>query len=121
MFDWGEYLNQALRLAAGGDEAGYRSSISRAYYSVFGIARRRLSDVEHLTVPTTGRAHEYVWMTFGSAAADVTRAAIGAGGRRLRNRRNLADYDDVVADLALLSKESLAEAQRVIALISGLP
>ncbi len=121
MFDWGEYLSQAQRLAAVGDEAGYRSSISRAYYSVFGLARRRLSDVERLPVPSTGRAHEYVWTTFGAASADVTRVAIGAGGRRLRNRRNLADYDDVVADLALLSSESLAEAQRVIALIGTLP
>ena len=121
MFDWGEYLSQAQRLAAVGDEAGYRSSISRAYYSVFGLARRRLSDVERLPVPSTGRAHEYVWTTFGAASADITRVAIGASGRRLRNRRNLADYDDVVADLALLSSESLAEAQRVIALIGTLP
>src|SRR5437879_2072183 len=120
MFDWGEYLYQAQRLAAGGDEAGYRSSISRAYYSAFGLARRRLSDVERLPVPPTGRAHEYVWTTFGSASGDVKRAAIGAGGRRLRNRRNLADYDDVVADLALLSKESLAEAQRVLVLLGAL-
>jgi hypothetical protein len=121
MFDWGEYLNQAQRLAAGGDEAGYRSSISRAYYSVFGLARRRLNDVERLPVPNTGRAHEYVWTTFGSASTDVSRAAIGAGGRRLRNRRRLADYDDVVADLARLSSECLTDAQRVIALLSALP
>jgi hypothetical protein len=121
MFDWGEYLSQARRLAAGGDEAGYRSSISRAYYSAFGLARRRLRDVERLPVPNTGQAHQYVWMIFTtSSPSDVKRAAIGAAGRRLRRRRGLADYDDVVADLALLSRECLTEAQRVIALLSGL-
>jgi hypothetical protein len=47
--------------------------------------------------------------------------AIGTDGRRLRNRRRLADYDDVVANLGLLSSECLADAQRVIALIARLP
>jgi hypothetical protein len=121
MFDWGEYLDQARRLAAGGDEAGYRSAISRAYYSAFGLACRRLRDVEHLPVPNTGQAHQYVWTTLAaSSPPDAKRAAIAAGGRRLRYRRGLADYDDVVADLALLSSECLAEAQRVVALLNAL-
>jgi hypothetical protein len=120
MFNWAEYLDQALRLAAGGDEAGYRSAISRAYYSAFGLARRRLRDVERLPVPDTGRAHDYVWRIFASSTPDVARVAIGAGGRRLRNRRRLADYEDVVADLPLLSSESLAEAKRVIAMLVAL-
>ena len=74
MFDWGEFLSQAQRLAAGGDEAGYRSSISRAYYSVFGLARRRLRDVERLPVPNTGQTwscYVLVWlqrMTGGTCA-----------------------------------------------------
>jgi uncharacterized protein (UPF0332 family) len=121
MFDWSAFLSQAQRLAEGRDEAGYRSSISRAYYSVFGLARRRLRDVERLPVPNTGQAHDYVWRAFASSASDVHRVAIGTDGRRLRNRRRLADYDDVVADLGLLSSECLADAQRVIALIAGLP
>jgi len=121
MFNWAEYLDQAGRLDADGDEAGYRSSISRAYYSAFGLARRRLREVEGIKVPNTGRAHDYVWRIFSDSSPDVKRTAIGADGRRLRYRRGLADYDDVVADLALLSKECLADAQRVIALIGQLP
>jgi len=41
-FDWTEYLKLANELAKRNDEASLRSSISRAYYGVFCIARNIL-------------------------------------------------------------------------------
>src|SRR5437879_4229739 len=120
MFDWGDYLDQANRLAAGGDEAGQRSAISRAYYAAFGLARRRLETVEGNPVPPTGRAHQYVWNAFVSNPPEARRAAIAASGTRLRRRRNLADYDDAVPDLGTLTRETLMEAQRVIDTLGAL-
>jgi uncharacterized protein (UPF0332 family) len=120
MFDWEDYLVQALTLAAVGDEAGLRSAISRAYYSAFGLGLRRLRDVEGLPVPQSGAAHKYVGRTFAEDPLDQKRQLIGITLNRLRSARNHADYDDSVNDLVGLSQLSLEDAQRVVNLVRSL-
>lgn len=119
MFDWGEFLTQAHGLASDGAEAGHRSAVSRAYYAVFGLARRRLRDTDGCNVPTTGQAHRFVWDEF-NASADEDRQRIGITGNRLRRARNQADYDDAIADAGELSESALADAHVLAELLQAL-
>ncbi|MEG4171823.1 MULTISPECIES: hypothetical protein [unclassified Microcoleus] len=45
-FDWEEYFNLAKELAETTEEAKLRSAVSRAYYSVFCLARNYLRDIQ---------------------------------------------------------------------------
>jgi hypothetical protein len=117
MFKWGDFLAQALTLAAG-DEVGHRSAIGRAYYSAFGLARQQLRTEGH-SEPVTGQAHGYVWSQF-DASADVNRRLIGVTGHRLRRAHNPPDYEDVIAACSALSESSLADATRLAELLRGL-
>ena len=45
-FDWSEYFNLAQELAGTSEEAKLQSAVSRAYYSVFCLARNYLRDIQ---------------------------------------------------------------------------
>jgi uncharacterized protein (UPF0332 family) len=120
-FDWTEYLSLAETLGGlhvSGPivsiEAQQRSSVSRAYYAAFILARNRLRDVDRVPIPQTGAAHIFVAQQYGNHP-DPVRQQIGTLLTRLRGARNTCDYDDVVTDLSGLSRRAVRRAARVIA------
>ena len=93
-----DFLSLARDLLASSTEAAWRSSVSRAYYAAFHVARELLEDVG-FTVPRGERAHAYLWLRLSNCGEPQVQDA----GRRLntlRGLRNRADYD-VTASLAL--------------------
>ena len=117
-FNWSEYLGLAQQLAgkaliSATQESRLRSAISRAYYAAFTQARNYLRDQDGIAIPTQN-THEYVINQF-SNSADEARQKIGRQLRRLRQRRNQADYDDTFANLQAIAKISLKLAAKIIA------
>jgi uncharacterized protein (UPF0332 family) len=93
--NWRDFLPLATQLAAGATEAEWRSAVSRAYYTIFHVARRLLSDL-HFTVPRADRAHQYLVFRL-SNCGDAGVEQAGRDLDTLRRLRNRADYDDVPA------------------------
>lgn len=94
MFDWENFFVLALHLRERGDSASQRSAISRAYYAAFHAARTYLIDVHHESVPSF-QAHAFVWDWFTSNRPGRIRleTKIGHNGKKLRARREDADYE----------------------------
>jgi uncharacterized protein (UPF0332 family) len=86
-----EFLLVARDLLAGSTEAGWRSSVSRAYYAAFHVARQRLEEFG-FTVPRGERAHAYLWLRL-SNCGDPQVQDSGQRLNALRGQRNRADYD----------------------------
>lgn len=113
-FDWSDYLTLAKELeeqclAGACVDAKRRSSISRAYYSVFCLARRYLTVREHLTtIPEDGTAHEVVENEIRLRSTRVAEDL-----HRLRIARNRADYDDDLEGLSGVCTKSLSRAETV--------
>jgi uncharacterized protein (UPF0332 family) len=144
-FDWSKYLSLSQDLAndvaaslvqrsasqnqtfdSSVCEAQLRSSISRAYYAVFCLARNHLRDVDgDLTVARRRdyriNIHEYVIKEFQDSS-DSNRKKVGICLKRLRDDRNQADYEDMVAFniLQAKSKGALSTATQVINLLGNL-
>jgi uncharacterized protein (UPF0332 family) len=96
----------------GSDEASLRSSISRAYYAAFWIARDLVSRKSRTAI----RGHAAIWRML----KDLDPSAADAGDR-LRRRRNDADYEKVVPDLGRRAEEALAIADRIIKKLAPAP
>ena len=116
-FDWAEYLHLAHELADSGretvsTEACLRSSISRAYYAVFGAACIVLLRKDKLNIPRY-EAHAFVIREYKSSPYR-RRRSIGANLERMRDDRNKADYDGTVVGLPLLTRKTLMLADSVI-------
>jgi len=90
-FDWFQFLQLAQTLAMKGDEASKRTSISRAYYSVFHLAHARAVGNCGPTPPNTSK-HAWCWEKYINST-DKTCAALGIVGNRLKRARQNADYD----------------------------
>jgi uncharacterized protein (UPF0332 family) len=140
-FNWAEYLELAKELAditstISSDsetdskprisEAKLRSSISRAYYAAFCIARNYLRDVLHeprLSKARTGdtNEHQFVADEFRyNKSKNKKMIEIGNDLGRLRQSRNKADYDDTIYTLEKDMKFSLKIAQNIIEKITEL-
>lgn len=124
-FDWSEYFNLARELAGqatspANQEAKLRSSVSRAYYAAFCKARNYLRDVDKLSVPIDGSAHQYVQEKF-EISSDPLRKQLGEDLKRLRRRRNMADYWDSVRNPESETKMSLAWGEQILTAITSLP
>lgn len=92
-FNWNHYNDLANDLinqkrTSGIEEACYRSSISRSYYSVFNIIRNFLENNGH-TIPNR-QAHSKV---IEILKKDSSYKPIGVKLERLRDQRNIADYN----------------------------
>ncbi|HET9185419.1 MAG TPA: hypothetical protein VFN82_04675 [Solirubrobacterales bacterium] len=117
---WDSYVVLAGSLVGDELESSQRSAVSRAYYGVFNLARRRLEG--HGIPIDNRRAHDRVWRTFKAAegATPDTTAEwrmIGELGAALRRLRNQSDYADVVPDLGRESVKAVAAAERIVALL----
>ncbi len=120
MFDWVTFLDLADALLAPPtpSDAAARTAISRAYYAVFRAARRHL-DPTGSVIPPDGRAHKRVWDAFQTVPSGIQRR-IAQEGRRLKRRRDRADYDDVYPDLVAEARESIIRARRLVGDIASL-
>jgi uncharacterized protein (UPF0332 family) len=105
-FDWRRFFDLAERLGQEvDDEAALRSAISRAYYAVFALARRRLR--EQGCLPVGRDPHLRVWGTYRDAGSQVCRR-IGDLGFNLLDQRKRADYEDWIG------KHAASEAARAL-------
>jgi uncharacterized protein (UPF0332 family) len=86
-----KFLDQARRLALLTEEEDWRTSVSRAYYAAFHVARELLTGLG-FTVPNGEQAHAYLWLRL-SNCGDLRTQDAGADLKSLRGRRNRADYD----------------------------
>ncbi|NER32710.1 MAG: DNA-binding protein [Oscillatoria sp. SIO1A7] len=125
-FDWSEYFKLAQELAAisgespASQEAKLRSAISRAYYSVFCIARNYLRDVEKN--PRLSRNKTFDFNEHRYVADEFTRHPskskkmqdIGRDLARLRRIRNTADYDDMIVRLQNRVNQAFSLAQLIM-------
>ncbi len=76
-------------------EAEWRSAVSRAYYSVFHVARQLLVQCG-VEVRKGDQAHAYLWRRLSNCGVPEVQHA-GRELQNLRGDRNLADYDMHVA------------------------
>lgn len=118
-FCWEDYLSQAQWLISASTlstltEANFRSAISRAYYAAFCTARKYLSEVEQIDIPTDGSAHSAVRNALkGCREADIR--LLSNKLNSLRIRRNDADYlDTFSSDLSRTTQAVLQEAELVL-------
>ncbi|NER33006.1 MAG: HEPN domain-containing protein [Oscillatoria sp. SIO1A7] len=122
-FNWTEYLALAQQLAgkakiSATQESRLRSAISRAYYAAFIQARNHLRDRDGLAILRKS-THDYVINQFKNSPESV-RQDVGRILKRLRSNRNRADYDDKVASLPELTKQTIKLAAKLIAKLQGL-
>src|SRR5215211_7285829 len=117
-FDWYDYFKLAQELAERDDEACRRSAVSRAYYAMYCNARNRL-DLLGEFAPETGSEHAHVWDTF-ERGPEKERVRIGQTGRRLREARNKADYDNRIEYLSYAVDDAMIKANRLKSALQNL-
>ncbi len=131
-FDWIDYLNLAVQLERDAKddnslvEAKHRTSISRAYYSSFNLAKKYLSENGE-TLSKGAEVHREVQSIFealSSQERDENRKKklieISSELGILRSFRNKSDYDSTISGIDKLAEASIIRAQRLEALIREL-
>lgn len=91
------YQNLAEELRLKSDEASQRSAVSRIYYSIFHSAKKFLIEVENYDYSENKESHAQIWNEF--IKKGKTYKSIGENGKRLRDKRNDADYRDEILKL----------------------
>ncbi len=118
-FSWPDYLETAKALSTQGDEGSWRSSISRAYYAAFNVAKGyvRQREGSSYQIQNTGNDHAVVWRAL--MQGNRLEKSAGNHGDRLRKLRTKADYDRVAAlaypgdvDMALAWSAQVIKALR---------
>lgn len=121
-FFWNEYLDLAEHLAGKPDqpslESKQRTSISRAYYACFNIAKFHMTRIDKADEPVGEKAHEEVRKHF-QLGNDNTRSKIAEELANLRWDRNDADYK-LNVDISNKVGKSLWRARNIIKWIEGL-
>jgi uncharacterized protein (UPF0332 family) len=86
-----DFLDLAGEWAVGSREGEWRSSISRAYYAVFHVARNLLAQVG-FAVPAASASHQYLSFRLHNCGDRVVQDAADLLSR-LRQKRNIGDYE----------------------------
>lgn len=139
-FDWKEYFTIARALFDEAElrkadpaksslcEGLYRACISRAYYSVFCLARNYLRDVDRSSEVLDcddGSIHGVVVAVFRDKGRyDGNCRRIADALHRLRIERNCADYDDEWLNLGAIASQArsvLKDALFISQLLQKLP
>ncbi len=131
-FNWIDYLNLAVQLEkdAKSDsslgEAKLRTSISRAYYSSFNLAKKYLRENGE-TLSKGAEVHKEIQSIFEGLSLqemDENRKKnlieISNVLGILRSSRNKSDYDSTVSGIDKLAEASIIRAQRLEALVQEL-
>lgn len=122
-FDWKEYHQLAEHLANGGThplpaEAAQRSAVSRAYYAAFCHARNYAERhippnfVRSKKRPLAQRGNDHMELPEFYLKCD--RRGIADPLVRLRDLRNLCDYEDDVKNLLVVVTQSLRRSRAVL-------
>jgi uncharacterized protein (UPF0332 family) len=117
-----DLLEVAEELASGPHEAYWRSSVSRAYYSAFHVARDLFAQCG-FQVPAAERAHTYLSIRLMNSQHPEM-AETGTSLDDLRRARNRADYDIRLPFEAARIPFRLQQAAEIIRLLdeaAGLP
>jgi uncharacterized protein (UPF0332 family) len=114
-FDWGEYLRQATALSQNADEASHRTSISRAYYSIFHAATIHAQNNGY-----SGHSHKKLWATY-QGATDRNCRRLSTLGNQMKAAREDADYVGVVLDVPDVMTQQLQDAATFINTLAEVP
>ncbi|MCW6168950.1 MAG: HEPN domain-containing protein [Thermoplasmatales archaeon] len=131
-FEWSEYLDLAIRLnnEAKGNislkEALYRTSISRAYYSCFNLAKNYLISAGKV-LSRTADAHKEIQLIL----EDMSIFEINSVKRKdlieisnelavLRSFRNKADYNNSINKISMIAESTIIRAIKIKKLIERL-
>jgi hypothetical protein len=124
VYDWADYLNVAdALLAQVGGEGAERSAISRAYYACYGKAWR-YAHSKQVPLTGTGSDHRTVWDWFledPNAGPVVVRTRVSEYGKRLKQWRIIADYQDSKSGLPKITSNALDIARTLLADLATLP
>ena len=91
-FDWKDYVDLAEDLLNRAEESCFRSSISRAYYGVFCIARNKKGYRNYKS--NQGENMHWIVINAYKNSSDANEQNIGRILDKLRRSRNDADYDE---------------------------
>jgi hypothetical protein len=119
VFNWFDYFNLAEELLQHEGEAYQRSAVSRAYYAVYCNARNRLQLGGEYAPQEDETEHTHVWNTF-RRGPERERIQIGELGHRLRERRNMVDYEDYIERLSDVVDDAMIRAHRIRAVLERL-
>jgi uncharacterized protein (UPF0332 family) len=111
-FDWMDYVKLAEELLNRAEESCYRSSISRAYYGVFCIARNK--KINRNYDPKDRKRIHWVVINAYKNSSDVNEQNIGLILDKLRKSRNDADYDDSKLIGKRLAERIVLKAKEVL-------
>lgn len=111
-FDWKDYVYLAKELLNRTEESCLRSSISRAYYGVFCIARNR-KGYKNYRLKKGENLHWVVINTYKNST-DRDEQNIGQILDKLRKLRNDADYNDDKTIDKSLAERSVNSANNIL-------
>lgn len=123
MFDWDKFHTLAVNLLTSSGEEYKRSAISRAYYGVYGKARRNLEEyckAKGIPVPTAkDSVHAATWNGYSSLYGknNTTAIAISIKSDRLREARVKADYGKPINNIESAASKAIKDADEIRALI----
>ncbi len=118
-FDWPKYLTLAQELVELGKEhmnkeALLRSAISRAYYAAFCKSRNYLRDIDKdKSLDKSPNVHQFVIERFQNSN-NAKKKEIGYNLLRLREFRNIADYQDRFRNLEMTALLSVRYAEEIV-------
>ena len=123
-FDWIKFVTLAESLptlnCGCGTEALLRSAISRGYYGLFHVVRKRLlSENAALVFTVDGKVHQDVVQHLVTTIGNVERRKLGTELGRLRQYRNKADYHDELPGVAQIHGLALGTMESVKTLIAS--
>jgi len=108
-FDWKDYVYLAEELLNRNEESCLRSSISRAYYGAFCIARNRKGYKKY-----TGTDLHWKVINEYKDSSDGTEQNIGRILDKLRRSRNDADYDENKSIDKKLAERIVMSAKQIL-------
>jgi uncharacterized protein (UPF0332 family) len=117
-FKWSDFLTLAVALSNNTDEASQRSSISRAYYSVYHTASERATSLGYVRGGLSG--HIALWSHYQSRT-DLPCQKLGVIGFRMKRRRIEADYDAIVPQVTKNVTAQIADAHQFLSSLQQLP
>jgi uncharacterized protein (UPF0332 family) len=118
-FDWSKYLELAEELSKRQDEACLRAAISRAYYSVYNIAKKR-DAVSKYRFNNDGNSHDELWDLYDRNSTSGECRRLAFVGKRLKRRRVEADYISIFARLNEEVPAILEDAKECVGILTNL-
>lgn len=111
-FNWRDYVYLAEELLNQEEESCLRSSISRAYYGVFCIARNKKSYRNYKL--KEGESMHWVVINAYKNSSDANEQNIGRILDKLRKSRNDADYDESRSIDKNLAERMVISAKQIL-------